>query len=178
VPRFEVGGNYQLALDLQPTVPILPTNEDSAKIELASPPQHSMDPGPYYNLIGPVSWRQGDGSRVASISVGRLFLGLDDPSLSPTLEKVTVYGTIEVHPAWLSAAGQAFPEVSRSFRVGRILREFAPLLSSPSAPFQDPIDWSRYRSEEATQADPWLFDSRDHELIRYLLGIWFPEDRP
>jgi hypothetical protein len=65
--------------------------------------------------------------------------------------------------------------VTHLFTVGRIIQEYAPPLPLSSEILQDITqditDWSRYRSEEATRAEPWLFDGRDHQLRRYLLGI-------
>lgn len=147
LPRFEVGENYRLVLDLQPLTPIFPTDQEQDAIQLADGPNQPIDPGPYYDVVGAVRWRQGDDRNVAALSVDQLFLGLDDPSLSATWERVGVLGTIAVSHPPLSAARGEFPEVEAFCNVGRIIGEFAPLLPT-SDDFQDPRDWSRYRSQD------------------------------
>jgi hypothetical protein len=175
VPRFEVGESYRLTLDLNPKTPIAPAYEELARIDLASQPEGLADPGPYYDIEGRVWWRRKGYPGSAVVSVDQLFFGLNDPSLAPDWDWITVLATVDVEPDWLSVAGD-IPEVTRFFTVGRIIREFAPALPLSSQILldttQDITDWSQYRSEEATRAEPWLFDSHDSELRRYLLGIF------
>jgi hypothetical protein len=171
VPRFEVGESYPLTLDLQPKTPTAPAQTQLARIDPADRPEGPFDPGPYYNILGRVSWRPKDSANPVVLCSDELFFGLNDPSLAPEWEWVTVLGTIDVQPNWLSVVG-GLPEVTRSFTVGRVIREFTPSLPPTSDITQDISDWSRYRSEEATRAEPWLFDSRDSQLRRYVIGIW------
>jgi len=175
-PHFKVGESYRLVLELQPSAPILPTDQDRDGIQLARAPKEPVDPGPYYDVVGAVSWRQGEGMNVAAISVDQLYLGLDDPSLSPTWERVAVLGTVAVAYPPLSAARAEFPEVETFCNVGRIIGEFAPFLATLPDDSQDPRDWSRYRSRDVRRAEPWPEGSLDPELVRYLLGVWFPDD--
>jgi len=174
VPRFEVGESYRLTLDLHSRRPIAPAYEEVARIDLADQPEGLVDPGPYYNIVGRVWWRPKDSPNTVVISVDQLFFGLKDPAIAPDWDWVSCLATVDVEPDWLSVAGD-IPEVTHLFTVGRIIQEYAPPLPLSSEILQDITqditDWSRYRSEEATRAEPWLFDGRDHQLRRYLLGI-------